>query len=160
VIDLERLSLVTVANRIDNPSSSILTDYNLVDNFVAETEATGGSALAKYITRKIELSTPAEALKIYFLANRPGGSDIQVYYKILENASDSNFDDIGWTLTTPTVAIPITDNPIDYTDIEYDIDETELSDKIFTAFAVKIVFTSNNSSAVPTLRDFRAIAVT
>lgn len=160
VIDLERVSLVTVANRIDNPSSSVVTDYNLVDNFVAETEAVGGSALAKYITRKIELSTPAEALKIFFLANRPGGSDIKVYYKILENSSDSNFDDLGWTLANPTAAIPVTDNAIDYTDIEYDVDETDLGGKIYTAFAVKIVFTSNNSSSVPTLRDFRAIAVT
>jgi hypothetical protein len=56
----------------------------------------------------------------------------------------------------PKNPIPTTDNPNDYTEAQYNI----LDMAEFSAFAVKITFTAQNSSAVPTCRDFRAIAST
>ena len=156
VIDLDRISAVTVANRIDNPAASATSGYNVVSNYVAETAPLGGSCLSKYITRKIDLNDPATSLHIYTLVNRPAGSDIALYYKTLPNGSDINFDDIEWTLATPDSAIPTTDNPNDYTEAQYSIPDMDE----FGAFAVKIAFTAQNSSAVATCRDFRAIAST
>lgn len=162
VIDLDRLSVVTIANRIDNPTGTdpAPSGYNYVDGFVAETAASAGSALSRYITRRIDLNDPASALKIYVLANKPAAAGIATYYKMLTTGSDANFDSLGWTLVAPDAAIPSTENPNDFSEIQYTVDETDLSNKQFTSFAVKIVFTSTNSSAVPVLRDFRAIAVT
>ena len=161
VIDLERLSLVTIANRIDNPASTgVLGVSNAVNAYVPETVAVGGSALAKYITRKVELNDPATALKIFVLANRPAAAGIALYYKVLAKGSDTNFESLPWILSTPDVAIPSTDDSSNFAEVEYTINEPQLGNLEYTAFAVKIVFTSSNSSAIPTIRDFRAIAVT
>lgn len=161
VIDLERLSLVTIANRIDNPASTgVLGVSNAVNAYVPETVAVGGSALAKYITRKVELNDPATALKIFVLANRPAAAGIALYYKVLAKGSDTNFESLPWILSTPDVAIPSTDDSSNFAEVEYTINEAQLGNLEYTAFAVKIVFTSSNSSAIPTIRDFRAIAVT
>ena len=165
VIDLDRLSLITISNRIDNPyipsSGSTLGDgENEVRNPIAEETSIGGSALAKYITRKVELNDPASALKIYFLANRPAASDIKVYYKVAYHP-DVDFEALGWKEGQPDAAIPVSDDPNNYLEIEYTIgDNAGELDGNFTAFAIKVVFTSSNSAQVPSLRDFRAVAVT
>ena len=165
VIDLDRLSLITIANRIDNPyipssGSSLADGENEVRNPIAEETSIGGSALAKYITRKVELNDPASALKIYFLANRPAASDIKVYYKVAYHP-DVDFETLGWKEGQPDAAIPVSDDPNNYLEVEYTIgDNAGELDGNFTAFAIKVVFTSSNSAQVPSLRDFRAVAVT
>jgi hypothetical protein len=159
VIDLDRMSVVTIANRIDNPIGSAASGYNVVHNFVAETQAIGGSVLSKYITRKVELNEPATALNIFTLVNKPSGTGIKLWYKVLASGADTNFETLGWTEATPDSAIPTSDNPNDFTEAQYSITEAILGTE-FTAFAVKITFTSENSSRVSTCRDFRAIAIT
>jgi hypothetical protein len=165
VIDLDRLSLITISNRIDNPyipsSGSTLGDgENEVRNPISEETSIGGSVLAKYITRKVELNDPASALKIYFLANRPAASNIKVYYKVAYHP-DVDFEALGWKEGQPDAAIPVSDDPNNYLEIEYTIgDNAGELDGNFTAFAIKVVFTSSNSAQVPSLRDFRAVAVT
>jgi len=169
VVDLDRLSVATVANRIDNPAGSASPGKNAVKNYVDETAARATSALSKYITKKIDLNDPASAIKIYLSVNRPSGSDLTLYYKILQKGSDAVFDDIGWTLADPDSAIPVSDNLQDYNEVQYNIDEFDLGgvlqsgvitgNKEFSAFAIKLTFTSQNSSNVATVRDFRAIAI-
>ena len=153
------MSVVTVANRIDNPIGSSASGYNVVHNFVPETQAIGGSVLSKYITRKVELNEPATALNIFTLVNKPSGTGIKLWYKVLASGTDTNFETLGWTEATPDTAIPTSDNPNDFTETQYSITEAILGVE-FTAFAVKITFTSENSSKIPTCRDFRAIAIT
>jgi hypothetical protein len=170
VIDLDRMSVVTIANRIDNPINTATDGYNVVHNFVPETESIGGSVLSKYITRKVELNEPATALNIFTLVNKPAGTGIKLWYKVLPSGSDTNFETLGWTLKEPDSAIPTSDNPNDFTEAQYSITEGpsvvdgnptgNLNGVEFTAFAVKITFTSKNSSKIPTCRDFRAIAIT
>lgn len=159
-IDLDRLSVATIANRIDNPTDTPASGYNVVQNYVAEAQPKYTSALSKYITRKIDLNDSASALKVYLNINRPSGSNITLYYKILPKGSDANFDDIGWVAAVPDNNIPVSDDRNNYTEIEYTIDETDLAGKEFSSFAVKLTFTSENSSNVPTCKDFRAIAIT
>jgi hypothetical protein len=93
-----------------------------------------------------------------------------LWYKVLASGADTNFETLGWTLKEPDSAIPTSDNPNDFTEAQYTITEGpsvvegkatgNLNGVEFTAFAVKITFTSENSSRVPTCRDFRAIAIT
>lgn len=217
VIDLDRMSVITIANRIDNPDSTGASGFNDVDghgiSFVEETASSGGSALSKYITRKIELNEPADTLRIIVLANNPPQAGINLYYKV-QTSLDQNFDALPWvgleitagnfiigqTYTivnvgttnftsigsasntigtsfvatgvgagtgtakitgrnvgiTPVSPIKISDNPNSFSEVEYTIDPPGS----FTAFAVKISLTSSNSSKVPSLRNFRAIALT
>ena len=159
VIDLDRMSVITIANRIDNPIGSATSGYNEVYNFLPETSSTGGSTLSKYITRKIELNDAASALNVFVLANCPSSASIKLYYKILASGTDTNFDTIAWVEAAPDAPVPTSDNPNEYSEVQYSITEGELGHQ-FTAFAIKISFTSQNSSAVPTCRDFRAIAIT
>lgn len=159
VIDLDRMSVVTIANRIDNPDSTGASGFNDVDghgiSFVAETQSSGGSTLSKYITRKIELNEPADTLRIIVLANNPPQAGIGLYYKV-QTSLDQNFDALPWVgPVTPVSPIPISDNVNSFSEIEYNVDPAA-----FTAFAVKISLTSTNSSKVPSLRNFRAIALT
>ena len=217
VIDLDRMSVITIANRIDNPDSTGASGFNDVDghgiSFIEETASSGGSALSKYITRKIELNEPADTLRIIVLANKPPQAGINLYYKV-QTSLDQNFDALPWvgleitagnfvigeTYTivnvgttsftgigsasntigtsfvatgvgagtgtakitgrnvgvTPVSPIKISDNPNSFSEVEYNIDPPGS----FTAFAVKISLTSTNSSKVPSLRNFRAIALT
>jgi hypothetical protein len=159
VIDLDRMSVITIANRIDNPDSTGASGFNDVDghgiSFVAETVSSGGSTLSKYITRKIELNEPADTLRIIVLANNPPQAGIALYYKV-QTTLDQNFDALPWVgPVTPVSPIKISDNPNSFSEVEYNVDPAA-----FTAFAVKISLTSTNSSKVPSLRNFRAIALT
>ena len=160
VIDLDRLSLITVSNRIDNPVASTTANCNVVRNYVAEISATGGSALAKYITRKVELNNDANSLRVFFLANRPSSTNIELYYKVQDQGSDVDFEALGWVKAEPINPIPINDDVNDYSEIEYDVSDTDITTDNFRSFAIKIVFTASNSARVPTIREFRAIAVT
>jgi hypothetical protein len=160
VVDLGRLSVATIANRIDNPAGSAASGYNAVANYTAETAARFTSALSKYITKRIDLNDPASAIKVYVSVNRPSGSYLNLYYKVLPKGSDANFDDIAWNLAASDSTIPVTDDAKNYTEIQYSITESNLGNVQFSSFAIKLVFTSENSSAVPTCKDFRAIAIT
>jgi len=158
MIDLERTSIVSVSNRIDNPKDPLSseTGKNSVVGFTEETEATGGSALAKYITRKITLNNTSVSLRIVFGGNRPAGSFIDVYFKTQASEDETPFDEIGWTLATIDSTVPTTDDRTIFSDYEYTIDNITPN---FNAFAVKVVMRSQSSTAAPRIRDFRAIAL-
>ena len=155
MIDLERVSLVNINNRIDKPVASG-TAGNIVQNFVAETAATGGSGLAKYITRQINLEANSQALRIMFAANRPSGSEIEVYYRSQESSSDVDFNTLAYTLCAQDSAVATTDDPVVFRDYQYTIDNINPN---FTTFQIKICLKSTQSTKVPRVKDFRVIAL-
>jgi len=155
MIDLERVSLVNINNRIDKPVASG-TAGNVVQNFVAETAATGGSGLAKYITRQINLEANSQALRIMFAANRPSGSEIEVYYRSQESSSDVDFNTLAYTLCAQDSAVATTDDPVVFRDYQYTIDNINPN---FTTFQIKICLKSTQSTKVPRVKDFRVIAL-
>ena len=76
------------------------------------------------------------------------------------------FDDNPWHEVSPIKSIAITDDRSIYDDVAYEITEDTLktlagsaSEVAFSSFAVKVVFTATNSAAVPTIRAFRAVAI-
>ena len=143
VIDLERCSLITIGNRIDNSSA------------VAETNASKGSNLAKYVTKTVELNDSSDTLRILLDINRPNGSFVDVYYKIGNTAG--TFDAESWVAATPTGnngAVAFSDGDT-YNETEYNVS----SANSFTIFAVKIVMRSGSTSTVPMCQDLRVIAL-
>jgi len=156
VIDLNTSEIITIENRLNDPVANA-TNYvsNKQGALVAETIANGGSAAAKYITRKIELNNEAALIDVYLGVNRPSDSNIDVYYKVQAAGDDTNFDTLVWTVATPTTAIAVNDGGV-FTEAHYAIDPTI----DFTNFAIKIVLRSKNSSNVPKCTDLRAIATT
>jgi hypothetical protein len=157
MVDLERMSAICVANRIDNPQTigGGATGKNEVKDFVSELSPVGASSLCRYITRKITLDQAATALKIIFSANRPDGSTIETYYKVQTPGSDQRFEELPWVAATDQVIPLTTENISTFKDYEY------LNEGLtpFTLLAVKVVLKSQNSSKVPRIRDFRVIAL-
>jgi len=157
IIDLDRKTVVAFSNRLDNIDSSSAvfptTDY------VAPTEADGDSNEAIYCTKKVQLETPATAIKLFHSAVRFSGAEIQVMYKILRSDDASDFDEIGWRYFNTTGGPDTTANESTTDDdfIEYEYTADDLDE--FIAFAIKIRMQGINSSEPPRLKDLRAIAL-
>ena len=157
VIDLERVSLYCITNRVDNPQARGGTDTskNAVDNYVSELSPSGSSSLSKYITKKITLNSEANSLQVVFGANRPDGALIEVYYKTAVSGSETRIEDTAWVAMNLDTLVTTSEATNEFKDYTY----TANGVGNFTVFAIKVVFKSTNSSKVPRIRDFRAIAL-
>lgn len=157
VIDTERTSIVTVSNRIDKIDSA--ADIGTAHTYVPSTEADGDNNPAIYMTRKISLEVPATALRTMLAAVVQSSSGIEVYYKTLRTDTNTNFDDIGWVSYnnngSPDITPSTSKDETDYKDYLYTVDSLPE----FIAFSIKIVMKSSNSTIVPLIKDFRAIAL-
>lgn len=139
VIDTERQSLICISNRINN-------------NTTDETDAGSGGALARYITKKITLAAAANSAKIYFSAIRPVDCDIKVYIKYRKDGEQTDFNSLEYTELT-AISYPNFDN-FTFKDYEFDIDTLDP----FSIFSIKIIMLGSNTSNVPVIKEFRAIA--
>jgi len=163
VIDLDRLSMVAVANQLNkvDSSSDVYADYN------ASTEPEGDNNAAIYITKKVALENPATALKIFFAGNVLGTSDIEVLFKILRSDDSSDFDDLGYeffnTDGSPDNAASTSLSRTDFQQYLYTagVKDDGIGDSLpeFIQFAIKIVGQGTDATQVPRIRDFRAIAL-
>lgn len=141
-----------------------------------ETSAKGGNAWCRYITKKVVLTPENDSgdLRVYYTAYKPVGSDIYVYYKILNRNDTANFDDQNWQLMTDIsagaaahslsrtdfkeyVAAPGTngtpDNMISYTST------TGVTYNQFSQFAIKIVLSTPDSTRTPVIQDLRVLSL-
>jgi hypothetical protein len=141
-----------------------------------ETSKSGGNATAKYVTKKVVLDAGFDSgdLNVYLSAYRPVNTDIHVYYKILNRNDTQRFDDGSWQLMTPINSSGSKYSKSRNDVIEYSFapgtDGTEQGYVTYTStngqtytsfsqFAIKIVFTSSDSTYVPYATDLRAIAL-
>ena len=137
----------------------------------SEFDSSGGPCLARYITKPIKLADGYEAgdLRVFLSANKPGVSEVSVFYKVLSDSDGTEFDDrpyqkmvcINPTLTPsqdlttyreyeyrPSATV----NQVTYTGtngVTYDT---------FKTFAIKVVLTSSDPAIPPSVRDLRIIA--
>jgi hypothetical protein len=141
---------------------------------LSETFPTGGVAASKYITRPVVLQSPGDYLKVYLTAVRLPGTDIKVYYKVkaaedtdvLSNKSwiemqkeypgDNsysldNLDFKEYIFRPDSDAYPV--------NISYGTQNSWVVYESFNQFAIKIVFLSSDTTVIPKIADFRAIAL-
>jgi hypothetical protein len=146
VIDLDRVSLLTVKNEINV----------LADNDTTEITADKGSATSRYITKTVNLNNPADQLNIYINANRPtAAAKITLYAKLAYDSAAAL--PASWVKISPVNPIPVSSNTEEYAEVEYNLSSPGND---FVSFTIKIVFSSDNLYDVPSIRDFRAIATT
>lgn len=148
-IDLQRCSVIAVNNLIDNAQSGN------VHNFVSEITGEGGTTKSKYITKRVTLSEPAVAIKIFVGVSKFLENEVDLYYKTRSADDSQRFEQIPWTLLAPQRGGTSTNDETSFQEWEYMADDLEP----FITFAVKIVFRSTNSARIPKLADFRAIAL-
>lgn len=123
--------------------------------YVDEIAPNGGTVNAKYITKTISLSGLCNYLRVIFGASIPVNSDVDVYYKTFQNGGAKGYENIVWTKMNPNGTIKKNDLGTDnFTDITYEASDLES----FDVLAVKIVFRSSLTSAIPKLRDLRIVA--
>jgi len=142
IIDMNRASVNTVQNIITSNNGS-------------ETDASGGSEFARYITKKVELNEQADVATVFLNAIRSGAGDIDLYYRVTQN--DEDITAVDWTEATPVNSIPV--NPVEFQEVRYDIDPLGAGVS-FSAIQFKIVLKSTISSLPPLIKDFRAICAT
>ena len=165
VLDLQRSTLLAVANRIDNIDSS--SDVFPTTDFFASTEPEGDNNAAIYLTKKVSLENPATALKIVFGAHRPATSEIKLLYKILRTDDATDFDDISYrffnTDGSPDETVPASADENDFKEYVYTsgITDDGLGDPLeeFISFQIKIVMQGTNCAEPSRLKDLRAIAL-
>lgn len=164
-IDLDRVNMVFTSNRLNNP----ISDYT-TDNSVTITGRDPNSAV--YITKKIDLSNPANSIKVLFSAYRHESADIRVLYKLFTN--DANIDSVPYDLFPGYSNIDNLGNIIDksnnnglsntyvtpskpgeYKDYEFFVDDLPE----FTSFSIKIIMSGTNQAQPPKIKDLRVIAV-
>ena len=158
VIDLNRCSVTTVANRLNDATTNSAA-YNSAANgrtYIADTVSSGTSNANRYVTKRVDLNNEADILDVFINANKPSGANIDLFFKVLEAGSDADFDSLPWILQAPDSPI-ITNDGGAYNEVHYTIDPTIGK---FGSFAFKIVLRSTNTSNVPTVKDFRAVAAT
>ena len=158
VIDMNRCSLTVVGNRL-NDATTNQAAYNDAANgqtYVADTAAQGISNLNRYITKRVDLNNEADVLDVFINANKPSGASIDLFFKVLAAGDDSDFDNLTWIAASPDSPI-VTNDSGGYNEVHYTIDPTIGK---FGSFAFKIVLRSTNTSNVPTVKDFRAVAAT
>lgn len=143
-----------------------ITYTNGID-FVAEDTSKNGSAIAKYVTKEVVISSPATAIDVHLMANVKDISNIQVLYKFKKASSQENFEDIDWVLFNgngqpDTLELATTENTISsvvekqssYQDLKYSVSDIEE----YSSFAIKIVMLGVDPAFAPKIQDIRAVA--
>ena len=138
----------------------------------SEYDSSGGPCLARYITKPITLADGFDAgdLRIFLSANKPTGTEVTVFAKILSASDNVQFKDRAYQKLecfNPTNFATIKENEF----IEYEFRPSLTDDKItytadngivydnFKTFSIKIVMTSLDPSVIPRIKDLRIIAL-
>jgi hypothetical protein len=170
---------------LDHSISSILVAEYIVNNDSTNETTSIGNALAKYVSKKVELNDglDAEDLRVILNAYRPAGTSIEVYAKFQSQYDNRNFSDIEWTkleLKPETDASSSKANMYDYREYDFGlgtvsklagqgawsnagtinyIDSSNAIYKDFKFFAIKIVMLASSHNIVPRINDLRALAL-
>ena len=156
VVDLQRASLFSIGYRVDNQAGSTTPGFNTLhptSKYVAETDASNGTSLAKYVTKPAVLNDASTTLKVFLDINRPTGTTISLYFRTAED--ETALSTTAWTLGTPQDVIQINDNFNAFSETEWTLNPTNS----FKAYAIKLVFTSNNQAVTSQASSLRTIAL-
>ena len=170
VIDLDRVGMVLISNRVNQPISDYASDSR------ASTITEDPTAFI-YANKPIALENSGTSIKVLLAAYLNTFSDIRAFYSISDDVESDpiyypfpgygNFDvngniiDIAKNSGLPDKKLPKTDvlahgsDDIPFSDYEFTIDNLPE----FRYFSIKIVGTSTNQAYPPRIRDLRAIAL-
>jgi len=153
VLDVKRMSMVAVQNRLNEPTSSN------TPNFVSDTTSSGTSTAAVYCTRPIILENLSTALDVRLTQNVRTSSSVRVFYRVSGADEVRNIVDLSWTPFNTAGEEDTTVTPSENNNVfkEYKYSDTNING--FTAFQIKIVMKGSISSYPPIIRDLRGIAL-
>ena len=160
VIDVQRAQLLTINNLIDRPDAASTTNFNVPLNFVAETDATNGSALAAHITKPVKLANGATGLKVLYGGHRMNGAHIDLYFRSTLTGTDSDILEKPFVLSAIDNEVPNDVSAETFHEYQYTIGGDFAKDQQeFDQYQLKLVMTSTSSTNIPRVKDLRTIAV-
>jgi hypothetical protein len=155
IIDVSTIGCLAIHNRINNVDSS--SDVGSYSTYFDSTEAEGDNNAMVYITKRVNLKTPATAIKVMADIFRNSTNDVKLMFKVLRNDESLPFDEIGWTYFNTDGSPDITVEADSRNFKEYEYTVNNLAE--FTAFAIKIVGQGTKTTEIPIVQNFRAIAL-
>lgn len=129
-----------------------------------------GEQKTRYITRRVNLVDGFDAgdIKAYILANRPAGTNIDMYYKVLSSADKDLFETKNWTqmILRPEHENKYSSAYTQFAEYEYRTKANTASytsggvtyDR-FNTFAIKLVLRTTDSTVIPRVDNLRVIAL-
>lgn len=170
VIDLDRVGMILVSNRVNNVITNFATDSRV------STLRDDPSAFV-YATQPIQLEIPATSIRLLVSAYINPYADLRALYAIMKDSTEepiyypfpgysnriesgqvidpANNDGTSDTFVPKNDTLGFDSNEIAFKDYEFTIDNLES----FRYFSIKLVGTSTNQSYPPRLRDLRVVAV-
>ena len=167
--DIFRVGDVVLSTGDDDPIFVEVAsmDYTQGVDYVAETDASNSSSVAKYVTKEVGINNPGTSIDVRTTVNLTDVDNIKIFYKIREASSSVNFEDANWipfnqdgnpdfaNLATPTNSISGQfEKQEDYQELQFSA--SDLPE--FTSFAIKVIMKTDNPAYVPKIQDLRAVA--
>ena len=112
------------------------------------------NAISRYITKDISLNSQSNGLQVRFQGNLQGSASIKIYYKVLPIEATNTLADQNWVEMTLDTEVAKANNDTTFSDYRY----TAYNLPLFKAFKTKVVMLSPDSTKVPLLKSYRAIA--
>ena len=151
VFDMERMSVITVQNKINN-------------SLLLEPTSSNPKTEVCYISKQVNLKTPYQSkdIRVYLDMYKTVETGISVYYKVGNINDQTPFSQKDWYLMTQITP--------DYIFSEYNNDYREFvfgnaagvnldGASNFDTYAIRIVMSSTNKAKVPKIRNLRAVAL-
>ena len=177
VLDINQATVFTARSALNNPISNYSDDPRT-------NQLVGDPHTSIYISKKVNLDSPATSLKVILSAYRDETADFRVCYRLFgadaqgstepswilfpgyDNLLDTDGDGFGNKIIDPSKFSGLPNKkvrasrligPTGFEDLEYLYDIDSLPE--FSAFQLKIVFSGTNEARSPSLNDIRAIAL-
>jgi hypothetical protein len=159
-----------------SPTIGAIGSGGAVVTYNGEDKVSGGNSLVRYMTKKVQLATGFAAgdLRVYMDCYKPGGSNIQVWYKLLSASDPEAFEFNSWQLMTQLGNVNFISTAIDtFTELTYapgtynsGLAQNKATytkngttyDKFMT-FAIKVVMYGSSTIDVPKIKNLRVIAL-
>lgn len=135
----------------------------------SETNPSGGNMITRYITRMVTLTQDSGDLNVAFSANKPNGTQLTVYYKILSAEDNDLFANKPWVQMSLDSTDRFASTLSDYIDYNYVGAVDQYGNPIrsifystfntFRYFAIKVCFTTNNPAIIPKISGLQVFAM-
>ena len=152
VIDLRRPAAIKTYGNVINSNSNPLVDTI----GTTESTATVGSAMSRYITKKISLANVSNGIRLFSSIYSETETDVRWFIRTSLSGSGINHNDITtWTELSCDVPRKKSTSITQYFEYEFYKDNIPS----FDTYDLKCVLTSNNPAKAPIVRQYRVIVI-
>jgi hypothetical protein len=178
-VDAKPFEITVTMGNAANPTSTPIVDLETSSLMAYQYKATNDAdTTSKYISKTIELNEDldAEDIEVLLTGYRPNGSDIKVYIRPQNIYDSASFNTIPWIELEVTEGVNVYSSDVnkdDYREFKYALptanrdgngalEYTSTSGTFvgYRKFAIRIDMLTSDISKCPTVRDYRALALT